>query len=182
VLLPATVGVALLAVVLMFAMGNLKLFASQSAPRHAAPHATPRPTATHPLPTATATIAQPTVTATPNPQVALDSQAASAFRAITLAAFSDGACSSGAMTTHFNGGTPVFVNLCMANTATPGPVTVAVMQNGATIRTLISNQYTSRGSFYSQGHTLGAGSYDMLVTVEINGNRAVAKDISFTVG
>jgi hypothetical protein len=84
------------------------------------------------------------------------------------------------MTTHFTGG-PVYINLCMANTGAPGPVTVVVRQNGATIRTLISNLYPSGGVYYTQGHTLDAGSYDMLVTMQINGKQAVARDIAFTV-
>lgn len=169
--------VVLLAIAVVFGMGGLKLFARQAAP----PRPTPHPTATHALPTPTATIAQPTATATPNTQQLLNSQAASAFRAITIASFSDSACSSGSNATHFGSGSPVYINLCMAGSPAPGPVTVVVRHNGSIVRTLISNLYPSVGAYYTQGHTLGAGNYDMLVTMQINGKQAVAKDIPFTV-
>ncbi|HEX8727003.1 MAG TPA: protein kinase [Ktedonobacterales bacterium] len=175
---PALVAAAALAVLLVvgvgLGMGGMKLFARQSAPGTPTPHQT----ATL-APTATATAAQPTVTATPNPQVALNHQAASAFRAITIASFSDGSCSSANAATQFSG--LVFINLCMARGSAPGPVTVQVRQNGAVVRTLISNLHPSSGASYTQGHTLSAGSYDMLVTMQINGKQAVAADIAFTV-
>lgn len=174
---PALVAAALtllLAVGVGLGMGGIKLFARQSAPGTPTPH----PTATL-VPTATATAAQPTATATPNPQAALNHQAASAFRAITIAPFSDGACSSANAATQFSGA--VFINLCMARGSAPGPVTVQVRQNGAVVRTLISNLHPSSSASYTQGHTLGAGAYDMLVTMQINGKQAVAADISFTV-
>ena len=169
--------VVLLAIGVVFGMGGLKLFAQQAAP----PRPTPHPIATHALPTPTATIAKPTATATPNTQQLLNSQAASAFRAITIASFSDSACSSGSNATHFGSGSPVYINLCMAGSPAPGPVTVVVRHNGSIVRTLIANLYPSVGAYYTQGHTLGGGSYDMLVTMQINGKQAVAKDIPFTV-
>ena len=169
--------VVLLAIAGAFGAGGLKLFARQAPPAHT----TPRATATIALPTATATAVKPTPTATPNAQQQLNSQAAQAFRAITLASFSDSACSSGSSATRFSSGSPVYINLCMADSPAPGPVTVQVRHNGAIVRTLISNVYPSAGAYYTQGHTLGAGSYDMLVTMQINGKQAVAKDISFTV-
>jgi hypothetical protein len=175
------VGAAIAAALLIVALGvgGMKLLARP------APVATPRPTphatATSPLATSTATIARPTAAATQNPLVALDHQAASDFRAITLAPFTDGACASSSNTTSFTGGAPVFVNLCMADTRAAGPVTVVVRRNGAVVRTLINNLSTSPGSFYTQGHTLSSGSYDMLVTMRINGTVATARDINFTV-
>ncbi|HET9111580.1 MAG TPA: protein kinase [Ktedonobacterales bacterium] len=170
----ALVGLIALSVALGF--GGVKLFAKQSV----STQPTPRAAVTATIhPTATATTAQPTATTTPTAQQLLDQRAAAAFRAITIAPFSDSACSSASMTTHFSG--PVYINLCMANSRAPGPITVVVRQNGAVVRTLISNLYPSAGSYYTQGHTLGAGSYDMLITMQINGKQAVARDIAFTV-
>ncbi len=169
--------VVLLAIGVALGLGGLKLFAKQNVPATA----TPRPTATIAPPTATATIAQPTATATPSAQQLLDQQATHAFRAITIAPFSDGVCSSKSMTTRFSSSGPVYINLCMASSGAPGPVTVVVRHNGATIRTLIANLYTSGGSYYTQGHTLSPGDYDMFVTMQINGKQAVAQDIAFTV-
>ncbi len=175
----APIGAVVVALLLAVAlgMGGVKLFAQQGAPAHT----TPRPTATvKAQATATATVAQPTATATLTAQQTLNQQAASAFRAITLAPFSDGSCSSASATTHFTGG-PVYVNLCMARSRPPGPVTVVVRHNSATVRTLIANVTPSAGAFYTQGHTLSPGAYDMLVTMQINGKQAVAQDIAFTV-
>jgi len=165
----------LLAVGVGLGMGGMKLFARQSAPSTPTVH----PTATIAPPTATATTERPTATTTPDAQAALNRQAASAFRAITVAPFSDGNCSSVNAATTFSG--PVFINLCMARGSAPGPVTVQVRHNGAVVRTLISNLRPSSGASYTQGHTLGAGSYDMLVTMQINGKQAVAADLPFTV-
>jgi serine/threonine protein kinase len=176
-LAPIGVVVVALLVAVALGMGGVKLFAQQGAPAHA----TPRPTATVTAhATATATIAQPTATATLTAQQTLNQQAASAFRAITLAPFSDGSCSSASATTHFTG-SPVYVNLCMARSRPPGSVTVVVRHDGATIRTLFANMTPSAGAFYTAGHTLSPGSYDMLVTMQISGKQAVAQDIAFIV-
>ncbi|MDE3230415.1 MAG: protein kinase [Chloroflexota bacterium] len=174
--------VAVLALIVALGLGGMKLFARPApvATPRATPRATLRATATLPAPTITPTVAQPTSTATNTPQQILNSQAASAFRAITIAPYSDGACSASANTTTISGA-PVFVNLCMADSAAPGPVTVQVRQNGVVVRTLIQNLYPSVGASYTQGHTLAPGGYDMLVTMRINGATAVARDISFTV-
>lgn len=166
-----------LALGVIASMGGLKLFAQQSNPPHA--RALPSVTAKA-LPTATATAAKPTATTTPTAQQSLNRQAASAFRAITLEPYTDGSCASSGATTRFSSGSPVYVNLCMANVTPQGPVTVVVRQHGVIVRTLISNLYPHAGSSYSQGHTLAAGSYDMLVTMQINGKQAVAQDIAFT--
>lgn len=181
-LLVATLGAAVLAGGLMFGMSSLKLFANQATTSHstrAHPTATVKPAKPTVAPTVTHT---PPATATPNPQAQLDRQAADAFRSITVGSFSDGSCSGKSATTQFPGGSPVYINFCMANSSAPGPVTAVVRQNGATVRTLISSQYTHPGSFYSAGHTLSSGSYDMVVTVNINGDQATAADIPFTVG
>lgn len=172
-------GVAAVALIVALGLGGVKLFA-RPAPA-ATPRPTPHATATLSAPTTTATVARATSTATNTPQQILNSQAADAFRAITISPYADGACSSGANTTHISGA-PVFVNLCMADQAASGPVTVQVRQNGVVVRTLIQDLYPHAGSAYTQGHTLAPGSYDMLVTMRINGTVAVARDISFTVG
>lgn len=174
------VGAAIAAVLLIVALGvgGMKLLA-QPAPV-ATPRPTPHATATRPAPSSTPTIARPTATATQNPQAALDREAASAFRAITLSPFADGTCASSSNTTHITGGSPVFANLCMSSTSAAGSVTVVVRQNGAIVRTLIDNLFTHAGSSYTYGHTLPPGSYDMLVTMQINGTVATARDIKFT--
>ena len=177
----AVVVLALLAVGVGLGIGNMKLFANQSkAPRSVI--AQTKTTATLPAVTPTATVAPPTATATPNSQSALNQQAASSFRALTTAPFSDGSCSNGNATLHFNSGAVVFINLCMNGNPAAGPVSAVVRQNGATVRTLISNLYTNVNAYYSQGHTLPNGNYDMLVTMRIDGNQAVVRDIPFTVG
>lgn len=177
----AVAMLALLAVGVALGVGNMTLFANQS---KVTPHATalPKPTATHPAATPTATAAQPTATATANPQSALNQQAASSFRALSTSTFSDSSCSNGNMTMRFSSGAVVFINLCMNGNPAAGPVSAVVRQNGSTVRTLISNLYPSVNAFYSQGHTLPNGNYDMLVTMRINGNQAVVRDIPFTVG
>lgn len=177
----AVVVLALLAVGVGLGIGNMKLFANQSKTTRSVIAQT-KITATLPAVTPTATVAPPTATATPNPQSALNQQAASSFRALTTAPFADGSCSNGNATLHFNSGAVVFINLCMNGNPAAGPVSAVVRQNGATVRTLISNLYTSVNAYYSQGHTLPNGNYDMLVTMRINGNQAVVRDVPFTVG
>ncbi len=140
------------------------------------------PTATLiPTATATATSAPPTATATPNAQQLLNRQAAAAFRGITVASFIDLSCSVSNQSTSYSSSKPVYVNLCTAKQSMPGPVTVVVRSNGATAWTLFNQQYLPTNSSYSRGHTLAPGSYDMLITVLINGKTATAKDIPFTV-
>lgn len=161
-----------------FALGaaGLGLLPGQASAKPPA-KATVAPTST-PAPTDTA--APPTATVTPNAQALLDRQAASAFKAITIASFSDLYCSAGSQAS-FSSGQAVFVNLCVGSRSMPGPVTVEIRSHGSVIRVLMNHQYLARGGSYSQGHTLGAGSYDMLVQVDINGTMATAKDFPFTV-
>lgn len=138
------------------------------------------PTATL-SPTATATATPPTATATPNAQQLLNRQAAAAFRGITVASFIDLSCSTSNQATSYSSSKPVFVNLCTGKQSMPGPVTVIVRSNGAIAWTLFDKQYLPSNSSYSKGHTLAPGSYDMLITVVINGKTATAKDVPFTV-
>lgn len=142
--------------------------------------ATALPTATL-SPTATATPAQPTATATPSAQQLLDRQAAAAFKGLTIAPFTDFSCSASNQVTSYSAGQPVFVNLCTGYKSMPGPVTVVIRSGGALVQTLIYSRYMASSSAYSQGHTLGAGNYDMLITLTISGKTATAKDIPFTV-
>jgi hypothetical protein len=146
----------------------------------ARPTATVAPTATL-IPTATMTPPSPTATGTPTAQQLRDRQAAAAFKGLTIAPFSDLACSISNQSTSYTTSQPVFVNLCIASKSPPGPVSVVVRSHGKVVRTIYNRQYMSANSSYSQGHTLAPGDYDMLITVTINGKSATAKDIPFTV-
>ena len=146
---------------------------------HPKPVATATATST-PLPTATPTLAA-TSTSTTNPQPALDRQAAASFRAVSLASYNDGSC--GNNMTHFGNGQAIFVNLCASGTASPGPMTVTIRQGGQTLYTLVYSQYVSAGSHYWYSrYGLPSGTYNMVVTLQINGHSATARDIQFTVG
>ncbi|HEX8034768.1 MAG TPA: protein kinase [Ktedonobacterales bacterium] len=146
-------------------------------------HSTPivKATATStPVPTATATQSA-TATSTTNPQAALDRQAAASFRAVTLATYNDGSCGTNVM--HFGSGEAIFVNLCASNSATSGPMNVTIRQGGQVLYTMVNGQYISAGSHYWYSrYGLPSGTYDMLVTLQINGRNATARDIQFTVG
>lgn len=132
------------------------------------------------LPTATTTH-DATVTATTNPQAALDRQAAASFRAVTLATYSDRGC--GSTTTHFSSGQAIFVNLCASDSAASGPMSVTIRQDGRVLYTMVSGQYISAGSHYWYSrYGLPSGTYDMVVTLQIDGRSATARDIQFTVG
>jgi hypothetical protein len=135
-------------------------------------------------PTATATVTpSATGTATVNPQRALNSQAAAQFRAVTLATFVDDGCSSGNSTSHFGSGQTVYVNLCIASSAKSLPMTVQIRKGGAVFYTVVRNQYLVAGSAYWYSHYgMAAGTYDMLVTVQINGQTGTARDLPFTIG
>ncbi|MGZ6392254.1 MAG: protein kinase domain-containing protein, partial [Ktedonobacterales bacterium] len=146
-------------------------------------HSTPvvKATATStPLPTATATQGAK-ATSTTNPQIALDRQAAASFRAVTLATYNDGSC--GSNMTHFGSGEAIFVNVCASNSAMSGPMSVTIRQGGQVLYTMVSGQYISAGSHYWYSrYGLPSGTYDMVVTLQINGRNATARDIQFTVG
>ncbi len=141
--------------------------------------ATAAPTATA---TATATPA-PTATATTNPQAVLDQQAAAAFRAVTLATFTDGGCSSGNSTSHFAVGQTIYVNLCTATNAPSAPMTMQIRQAGTVLYTMTRNTYLAPGSSYWYSHSgLAAGTYDVRITLQLSGGTATARDMTFTVG
>jgi hypothetical protein len=128
-------------------------------------------------PTATATLA-PTTTTGPNQQ-ALDQRAAASFSALFLSN-GQGLYCSGAQS-HFNQGDVVYVHLCLSSEGAPGPITVVARSNGHVVQTIFSGKSIAAGRNYYQGHTIPSGSYDMLITVQINGKTGVAKDIPFTV-
>jgi len=155
---------------------------------HGSPHAQasattrPQPSATptlNPTPTVTAT---PAGTATPSPQQILDQQAAASFRAVTLASFADGSCSSGNGQNHFSSGERVYINLCTSYNPASGPMTIQIRQNGAVVATLVYGQFLSANGSYWYYHSLNSGNYDALVTITLNGDQAVARDLYFSVG
>ncbi len=144
------------------------------------------PVATHmptvAVPTATWTPA-PTATATTNPQIAIDHDAAAAFRGVTLTSFQDRSCSAGNATTHFAPGQAIYINLCVAGNAPGGTMTVEIRQGGQTLYTLVSGQFASPGSSYWYSrYGLPAGQYDMHVTLQWNGKTGTARDLAFRVG
>lgn len=150
----------------------------------------PTPTATI-APTATATVAPtptitaaPTNTATPSAQDRLNQRAAASFRAVTLATFQDSSCSSGNSASHFSRGSTLWVNLCASSSAVSAPMTITLRQSGRTLATMRpSGQYIVPTGTYSGAMTLNypPGTYDILVTLTINGSVAVARDSSFTI-
>lgn len=151
-------------------------------PRHAAT-ATPTASATATsLPTATNT-PKANPTATPNVQKQLDAQAAASFRAITLTGFADNSCAPGDQRTSFGAPATVYINLCASGNVAPGPVTVMLRQNGQAFAPMAQNVYLSPGaSYYFFRYGLHAGSFDILVTMTLQGKTATAKDLAFTVG
>jgi len=147
---------------------------------HPTPVATHVPTLAPPTPTWTPA---PTATATTNPQIAIDRDAAAAFRSVTLASFQDRSCAAGNATAHFAPGQTIYVNLCVAGNAPGGTMTVEIRQGGQTLYTLVSGQFASPGSTYWYSrYGLPAGQYDMRVTLWWNGNSGTARDLAFRVG
>jgi hypothetical protein len=145
----------------------------------ARPKATVAPTATATLiPTATATLAPTTTTGTSQQQL-LNQRAAASFSALFLSS-GQGLYCSGAQS-HFSQGDVVYVHLCLSSEGAPGAITVVARSNGRVVQTIFSGRSFGAGTDYYQGHTFAAGSYDMLITVQINGKTGIAKDIPFTV-
>jgi serine/threonine-protein kinase len=146
----------------------------------ATPSATTAPTATIEL-TATATAA-PSGTATLTLQQQLDRQAANSFRAITLGKAQEPSC--GSNTTAFSPGQTVYVNMCTSSHVAPGPVSVSIRQIGSLCALAESGgALKSTASYYCYStFSLDVGSYDMVVSIKINGTTATARVIHFTVG
>lgn len=132
------------------------------------------------LPTGTPTQAA-TATATTDPQAGLNQQAAASFRAVSLATYNDSGC--GYTTSHFSSGQAIYVNLCASDSAASGPMSVMIRQGGQALYTMVYGQYVSPGSHYWYSrYGVPSGTYDMLVTMQIDGHTATARDIQFTVG
>lgn len=141
----------------------------------AAPTATTPPTATL-APTST-TGPQPTATLTQ--QQILNERAANSFRAVTITSFSDGSCSSANAKSTFDYGQSLYVNLCTSGYAVSAPMTVAIRQNGQVLYRMVYGQYISPSSsyYYFTSHVFSSGTYDVQVTLTINGTVAVARDL-----
>lgn len=181
---PIWAGAVAAAILLIVVIGWLAVFGSglgftQKAQVTPAATSTLAPT---PLPTDTP---QPsaTATATTSPQQIANREAANSFAGVTLATFVDNSCSGANSTSHFSSGATVYVNLCMGHQPASTSMTVAIRQHGTVLYTLVSGQFVSPGSKYWYArYGLPAGTYDMLVTMPINGTAAVARDLTFTVG
>jgi serine/threonine protein kinase len=160
------------------ALGLLWVGARAAASQFGHPKVAARPTATATItPTAAPTLTPtPVHTPTPTAQQIADAQAAASFKAITLAPGQDGACSNA--TTSFTTAQSISVNMCVAQSARGGNVTIQLRQSGNVLNTLANGVYVNPGYWYSwTTHSLSAGSYDVLVRY----NNATAADISFTV-
>jgi hypothetical protein len=141
--------------------------------------------AADPTPTTTPTItptSAPAATATLTAQQQLDRRASDSFRAITLAKARDNSCGSNA--TAFSAGNSLYINMCTSSHVAPGPVSVSIrqMDNLCTLPPDNNGGLTPSGSYYCYtAISLAAGSYDVVVTVTINGTPATARTLQFTV-
>ncbi len=182
----ARLAVLIAAVVILALFGGLALNAPRfglalggSPQPTAAPTSTLQPTAT-PAPTNTA---GPQPTATQTQQQVLNQQAAASFRNVILSTFSDGNCSNGNSRNAFSPGQNIYVNLCTSGRAGSAPMSIAFRQNGQVVYTLAYNINISPSSwkFFVTSHVFSPGSYDVLVTLNINGTTAVARDLPLTI-
>jgi serine/threonine protein kinase len=147
------------------------------------PPATAAPTMTA-LPSPTMTPRRgPTATATLTPQQVDNNEAAAAFASVTLSPFADNSCSQSNQTRQFTQGQTVYIDLCTSGGPFPGPVTVSIRQGGVILHYVVKELNLSPNSsyFYFEQYVLASGSYDMLVTMQINGKLATARDLAFTV-
>ena len=137
------------------------------------------PTLQATLTSAPTNTAGPQPTATLTQQQILNQRAYGSFRAVTLAGFSDGACSGGNARSSFNSGQTIYANLCTSGNAVSATMTVAIRQGGQVVYTMAYGINISRSAsyFYFTSHVLNAGTYDVLVTLNINGTTAVARDL-----
>ncbi|MBF6589382.1 MAG: protein kinase [Ktedonobacterales bacterium] len=143
------------------------------------PSTLPTPTATQaPTPTAT-----PSPTATPNVQQQVDAQARASFRSVVLAAYPDASCAPANGTNRFTPGQTIYVNLCMSDGVASGPMSIFVRQGGTILFSIASGRYlVAGGSFIYTAKLDLNGTFDILVTITINGRSAAARDLYFTVG
>jgi serine/threonine protein kinase len=148
-------------------------------PATVAPTATIAPTA---APTATPAPA-PTATPSADAQKQLDQQAAAAFSAVTLATFRDNSCATVNNATHFAAGQTVYVNLCTSASAPGAPMAVSIVDGQGRVLLLASGFFISpNASFYFFRNSLASGSYTLVVTLTLNGQKATARSIGFSVG
>jgi serine/threonine protein kinase len=144
------------------------------------------------VPSATAvpsTTASPTNTPGPEPtatltqQEILNQQAAASFRAVILSSFVDGSCSSGSARSSFNQGQTIYINLCTSGRAVSAPMTITIRRNGTVVYTMAYGIYISPSSsyYYFTSHAFNSGSYHVVVTLNINGTAAVARDLTLTI-
>ncbi len=185
---PILLGAILIAIVAIGLLGGLALNGSGLLSHGGRPRAqasvTARPQTTHTATTAPTPTLSPTPsgTATPSQQQILDQEAYNSFRSVTLATFVDGSCSPGNSRSHFAVGQHVYINLCTSAYPANGPMTIRALQGGYVVATLVYGQYLAAGGSYWYYHGLPAGSYDMVVTITLDGYPAVARDLYFTVG
>lgn len=158
---------------------NLGIFARPSAQQTAAPTATLQATATF-EPTGTV---GPQPTATLTQQQILNKQAYASFRGVILSTFVDGSCNGSNNRTLFNSGQGIYANLCTSGRAVSAPMTIAIRHNGKVVYTMAYGIYISPSSsyYYYTTHAFSPGTYDLYVTLSINGGTAVARDITFTI-
>jgi serine/threonine protein kinase len=145
--------------------------------------ATPSATITPVAQPTTTAIITPRATATLTAQQQFDLQAASSFRAITLAKARDASC--GAATNTFSAGETVYVNLCTSSRVAPGSVNISIRQvsNLCTLPPDNNGGLTPIASYYCYStFSIGAGTYDMVISVRINGTPATARVLHFTIG
>jgi serine/threonine protein kinase len=171
------------ALTMIFTLGLLVVVALSTVATRFLPRAdvvaTPSATITQ---AATATIT-PSGTATLTTQQQFDRQAASSFRAITLSKTRDGSCA--ATTSAFAVGDTVYVNLCTSSHVAPGSVNISIrqMSNICTLPPDNNGGLTPTASYYCYStFSIGAGTYDLVITVRINGTPATARVLHFTVG
>ena len=182
-------GVAIAAAVILSAAIFIGMGASSLAytfgGQHPSPHTAQTQTAATPATTATAApTSTPTTvpTATPDQQSVMSTRAAGYFRSVILSHFADNSCSSSNRTSQYQSGQSVYMDLCTSPNANSVPMTIQIRQNGQTVMTVVQNYYIAPGSSYVYWrYGMGAGTYDVLVTVMINGNSVVASDLTFTV-
>jgi hypothetical protein len=75
--------------------------------------------------------------------------------------------------------------MCTASHVAAGPISVSIRQIG-NVCTLLPDEHdglTPLASYYCASTlSLGAGAYDMLISMKINGTPATARTLRFTVG
>ncbi|HEY1389408.1 MAG TPA: hypothetical protein VGF38_12765, partial [Ktedonobacterales bacterium] len=178
--------VLIVAVIILALFGGLALNASRFG---IALGGNPRPTAQ--LTAAPTGATQPTVTLAPTDTVGpqptatltqqqiLNQRAFSSFRSVIVSTFADGACASANNRTKLASGQGIYVNLCTSGKAVSAPMTIAIRQNGQTVYTMVYGRYISPTAsyYYYTSHVFSAGTYDVLVTLTIDGTTAVARDL-----